>query len=127
MNAAPRQRALFRCSDAHSPKKVKFTKIAQGSLKKKMLDSKDVMVIDGGTEIFIWVGKHASKAERAHAMPMVEKFMRDTKIDKYTPVTKVIEGTRSLPGAFESAFDGTGSGGEETAFTAAANSCCIVM
>ena len=126
-SVAPRQHAIFRCSDAHSLKKVKFTKVGQGALRKTMLDSDNVMVIDGGLEIFIWVGKHASKAERAHAMPMVEMFMRETKIDKYTPVTKVVEGSRSLPGAFESAFDGTGAGGEETAFTVTANSCCVVM
>ena len=124
---APRQRAMFRCSDGHSHTKVKFTKVAQGALNKSSLDSSDVRVIDAGIEIFIWVGKHASKAERAQAMPMVEKFMRETKIDKYTPVTKIVEGSRSTPGAFESAFDGTGAGGEVTEFTTAANSCFIVM
>ena len=57
---------------------------------------------------------------------VLEKFMREMKIDRYTPVSKLIEGSRSMPGTFKSAFDGA-AGGEETAFTASANSCCVVM
>ena len=121
----PRQRALFRCSDKSG--KIKFTKVAQGSLKFSMLDSKDVFIVDAGIEIFVWVGKKASKQERQQAMPMLESFMKQTNIDHFTPVSKVIEGARTLPGKFTEAFSGIGATGEETEFTKTANSCCVMM
>ena len=121
----PRQRALFRCSDQSG--KVLFSKVAQGALKKSMLKSNDVFIVDAGTDIFIWVGKKASKRERNQAMPLVEKFMKETNIDHFTPVSKVIEGARKLPDKFKEAFSGVGANGEETEFTSTANSCCVLQ
>ena len=120
----PRQRALFRCSDKSG--KVLFSKVAQGALKKNMLQSKDVFIVDAGIEIFVWVGKHASKKERQQAMPQLEKFMKETGIDHFTPVSKVIEGSRSEPATFLEAFNGIGANGKESEFTSTANSCCVV-
>lgn len=120
----PRAKALFRCSDSSG--KLKFNKISQGSLKMSQLKSNDVFIVDGGIEIYVWVGKKASKAERRKAMPMVEQFMKEMKLNKFTPISKVVEGTKSLPLGFQEAFNGTGDGGEETMFTQAANSCCVI-
>jgi hypothetical protein len=41
---------------------------ARGPLKKSMLDSKDVFIVDASDAVFVWVGKSTSKNERTNAM-----------------------------------------------------------
>jgi len=120
----PRGNALFRCSDRTG--KLKFDLVKQGALSLELLDPKDVFIVDAKTEIFVWVGKKASKQERREAMPLVTKFMKKQHLDMWTPVTRVIDNGR-MPSAFKAAFSGEGGGGEQTEFTKEAKGCCIVM
>jgi len=121
-----RKNALFRISDASG--NLKVTPEGEGALSLSMLDSNDVFVVDAKTEIFVWVGKNASKKERRKAMPMVNKFMHQKGLDIFTPVTRVVEGARE-PAAFRNAFSGGGGaeGAEGTEFQEETKKCCLVM
>ena len=59
-------KSLFRLSDEGG--KLEFSLIAEGSLSRSSLDSKDVFIADTGKNLFVWVGKGASEAERKNAM-----------------------------------------------------------
>lgn len=119
-----RGNALYRCSD--STGKLKVDLVQEGALSMSLLDCNDVFIVDARTEIFVWVGVKASKKERREAMHLVTKFMKQKKLDMWTPVTRVIDGGR-LPSAFKAAFSGEGAHGEETEFTKEAKGCCLVM
>lgn len=67
-------------------------KIKEGKLKKSMLDSDDVFIVDVGMEIFVWVGSGANKSERSLAMNYASKYLIDNGKDTMLPVTRVIEG-----------------------------------
>ena len=47
--------------------------------------------MDVGTEIFVWVGKGASKEERSNALGMAAEYLKESGKPTYTPVTKVME------------------------------------
>ena len=51
----PTQKGMFKLSDASG--KLTFSTISQGSLNQGALDSKDVFLVDGGKELFVWVGQ----------------------------------------------------------------------
>jgi hypothetical protein len=72
--------------------KVEFKKIKEGKLKKSMLDSDDVFIVDVGMEIFVWIGSGANKSERTLAMNYASKYLIDNGKDTMLPVTRVIEG-----------------------------------
>lgn len=75
--------------------------VARGDLKKEMLDSKDVFVVDNDSLIFVWVGKDATAEERKQGMSMGVDFAKGR--PAYTQVVKVSEGTESA--VFKSLFE----------------------
>lgn len=80
---------------------VKTTEVARGQLKKEMLDSKDVFVVDNDSLIFVWVGKDATADERKQGMSTGVNFAKGR--PAYTKVTKVCEGTETA--VFKSLFE----------------------
>jgi len=63
---APFEKKLFRLSDASGT--LSFSQVAKGNIPKSLLDSKDVFVLDTDKQLFVWVGKAASKSEKQTAM-----------------------------------------------------------
>lgn len=80
----------FRLSDAKGA--LTFTLVADGNISSKYLDEKDAFIIDVGTEIFVWVGKKASKDERSFAMRYAMKYLKQSKRPLYTPITRIVQG-----------------------------------
>lgn len=78
--------------DDDDASKVEFKKIKEGKLKKDMLVSDDVFIVDVGMEIFVWIGSGANKAERTMAMNYATKYLTENDKDTMLPVTRVIEG-----------------------------------
>mmetsp|Transcript_8556 Transcript_8556/g.25750 ORF Transcript_8556/g.25750 Transcript_8556/m.25750 type:complete len:381 (+) Transcript_8556:132-1274(+) len=62
----PGEGVLFRLSDASGS--LTCTEVGRGDVKKAMLDTNDVFLLDAGREIFVWIGTGASDAERRNAM-----------------------------------------------------------
>lgn len=91
---------LFKVSDASGT--VTTTEISKGDLKKSMMDSNDVFLLDNHAEIFVWVGKGASETERKKGMTIGSDYCAQGGRPKGTKVTKVMEGTE--PTVFKSNF-----------------------
>lgn len=93
---------IYRLSDASGSLTV--TEEGSGSLKKAMLDSNDVFIIDLGHFIYCWVGSGASKNERRKGMKYATDFLTQSGRPLHTPVVKVVEGGE--PAAFHNVFAG---------------------
>jgi len=85
---------LYQLSDAGG--KLEFNKIAEASrVTKDKLDTKDVFVLDIGIEIFVWIGKGASAAEKKEAMVVGTKYLAEHKRPNWLPITRIPEGAES--------------------------------
>lgn len=62
-----------------------------GVLTRDILKTEDVFIIDGGNELFVWVGKMASKSERSNALPIAVQYLKKEGRPSHTPVTRVVE------------------------------------
>mmetsp|Transcript_3436 Transcript_3436/g.5063 ORF Transcript_3436/g.5063 Transcript_3436/m.5063 type:complete len:375 (+) Transcript_3436:30-1154(+) len=80
---------LYQISDESG--KMEFKKVGEGSLKKGDLKSEDVFLADVGDEVYIWVGKGASKQERSTAMFTAMNYLKSENRPLGTPITRVIE------------------------------------
>jgi len=81
--------SLFRISD--STGSLQITSVAQGKLEKKMLDTTDVFLLDTGTEVYVWIGKGATKEERSKGMKYGQDYLTEQKRPNWTPLTRVAE------------------------------------
>jgi len=96
----PTKTILFQLSDASG--KLTFTKIAEGSVKKDMLISNDVCIVDSNISIFVWVGKGASKAEKSNSMKVADDYLKSSGKPSHTPITCLNEGQINI--AFDTCF-----------------------
>jgi len=97
-DTAPSARAkkLFRLSD--STGKMVFT--PEPKCSKASLDTNDVFVFDSGNAIYVWIGKGASKDERAKGMGFATQYLADNKISMSTQCVCVREGA-AVPQMFK--------------------------
>jgi len=95
------KKSLHRLSDASG--KFSFTEVAAGKISRKLLDSKDVFILDTGHEVFAWVGLGASVGERSKALQFAQDYVHQSGKEPHTPVVKVLEGAENE--LFELAFD----------------------
>ena len=95
------QRRLYRLSDETG--KAVFTKLQEGTLDRKLLDSKDVFVVDSGSEIFVWIGSKASAGEKQEAPKFAAQYLATNGRPAFLPITIVREGASN--NFFELAFE----------------------
>jgi gelsolin len=82
---------LFHLSDATGS--MVFKEIAAGpAIKRNMLKSEDVFILDVGSEVFAWIGKGASAAERKNAMQYASDYLKKNNRPPYIPIARVLEG-----------------------------------
>ncbi|WP_395239283.1 hypothetical protein, partial [Salmonella sp. s54412] len=81
---------------------MKMTTVSEGSIPKDMLDSKDVFIADTGKELFVWIGKRASKVEKKNGLKYAHNYLKNTK-HPLISVTVLKEGQRN--DAFEKILD----------------------
>ena len=62
---------------------------------RKALDPKDVFILDAGNHIYVWVGKDASKDERAKGLGYASEYLFKQKRPRSLPITRVVEGHES--------------------------------
>lgn len=60
-------------------------------LSKDMLKTEDVFVLDIGSEVFAWIGKHTTVNEKKESMKVATQFVENSGRPRYTPVTRVME------------------------------------
>jgi gelsolin len=83
-------KALYRLSDESG--ELKKTKVAEGGLRKSHLETKDVFILDIGHSVYVWIGKGASKQERAKGIEFGTKHVKDSGRPDHIPVSRVLEG-----------------------------------
>jgi len=76
---------------------IKITEVATGSLKKTHLKSSDVFIVDIGPELFVWVGKDASKKEKALALHYASSYLKHHGRPFGTPLARILEGHEPQP------------------------------
>jgi hypothetical protein len=82
---------LFRLSDATG--EMRFSLEGTGRLvTEDKLDHDDVMILDAGCEIFVWIGKGATELERRGGMEAAYNYMKGAGRPDYLPVTKILDG-----------------------------------
>lgn len=87
-------RRLMHLSDASG--KMEFKMVSEGNaIKKSQFISDDVMVFDAGHEVFVWVGKGASKEEKKQALGYGQSYLTQYNRPAYLPVTRVQEAGES--------------------------------
>jgi len=83
-------RALFQLSDASG--KLTFTQKAKGKVTKQLFLSQDAFIFDAGGEIFVWIGKGASKGERSGALSHAHSYLVSHNRPSYLPISTVNDG-----------------------------------
>jgi hypothetical protein len=84
-------RRLCRLSDASGH--LTFTEIATGdAVKENLLDGNDVFIFDTGAEVFAWVGRRASGAERKNALQYAQDYLQKYNRPPYLSIAKIFEG-----------------------------------
>lgn len=82
---------LYRLSDASGT--LIFKKIATGSdVRRALLDSNDVFILDIGSEIFVWIGKGASTREKKTAMDYAKTYLVTHNKPSNLSISTILEG-----------------------------------
>jgi len=77
--------------DDHSGS-MKFTQIAKGhDVKKSLLDSKDVFILDTSAEIYAWIGKNSPVGERKQALQYAQQYMTNHNRPPYLHISRILE------------------------------------
>jgi gelsolin len=84
------KKVLYRLSDASGT--LKFTKVAEGQLKRSSLDSKDVFILDSGFSVFVWVGQKTSPAERKTALQYAVDYLKHHERPTALPISRILDG-----------------------------------
>jgi len=97
-----REKRIMVLSDSDG--ELQYTEVAKGSkCKKSVLRSDDVFIFDVGDEVFVWIGKGASKKEKSNAMSYASKYLKQYARPMKMPVTALYEGGESE--VFEASFN----------------------
>jgi len=77
---------------AGSSNRLDLHEVGRSVLNKSMLDSNHVMILDHGSELFIWVGTGADDNERKSAWRIADNFLKLNNRNTNTPVHLYKEG-----------------------------------
>jgi len=85
------EKKLFRLSDETG----KMQMVEVKNFTYKSLDSKDAFILDNGVEIFVWVGKGASKDEKAKGLAYASDYLFKNNRPKNMPLSRILEGSEN--------------------------------
>jgi gelsolin len=89
---------------ASGARKITFDVIARGDdVKRELLKSDDVFVLDDGHSVWAWCGDKSSSFEKKVALHYAQQYIAFAKLPPSTPITRIMEkGQHAL---FEAAFN----------------------
>jgi advillin len=95
-------RKLFRISDASGS--MQFVEITpeDGKLRRELLVTDDVFLVQGTGKFFIWIGKKSNSNEKKEATLMAVQYLRDHGMPMSTAIERVSEGNET--GSFKAEF-----------------------
>lgn len=85
------EKKLIRVSDSTGKLEMKVE--ATGALKKDMLDSNDVFLLDTKDTIFAWIGKKTTSNEKKSAFLSASQYLKDNGRPGYLTISIIIEGS----------------------------------
>jgi len=92
---------LYQLSDATG--QLVFTQVAEGpAVKRNLLKSQDVFILDDGGQIWAWVGKGSSAQEKSKALAYADLYLKHYNRPPLTPIARVLEGGENEQ--FEASF-----------------------
>ena len=71
--------------------KLETKEVGSGTLKREMLNSEEVYIMDNGAEIFVWIGKKASDDEKKSGMKLGTQYCAESGRPANTRVSKARE------------------------------------
>jgi len=89
---------LFHLSDETG--KMQMNELKNWNL--SSLKSEDAFILDAGFEVFVWVGKKASKDEKSQALGYATDYLFKNNRPKTLPISRILEGSENQ--YFENAF-----------------------
>jgi gelsolin len=96
------EKRLFHLSDASGT--MVFKEVGKGaSVKKSLLNSDDVFILDTGAEVFAWIGKGASVGEKKKAMQFAQDYLVKYNRPFFLPIARILEGGENE--VFRTSFD----------------------
>jgi len=74
--------------------KMEMKVVAEGghNIKKSLLNPKHIMILDSGSDVFVWVGSHSDAAERKSALGYGQNYLTQFKRPAHIPIHKIYEG-----------------------------------
>jgi len=85
------EKRLFQLSDASG--KMTFKEVGRGAtVKRRLLDSNDVFILDTGAEVFAWIGRGASPEEKKKALGFAQQYLKDFNRPSFLPIARILEG-----------------------------------
>lgn len=82
---------LFKLSDETG--ELKFEEVSP--IKLSTLDTNDAFILDAGFEVFVWIGKGASKAERQKGLGFATDYLYKNNRPKQLPISRIMEGAEN--------------------------------
>merc|ERR1712050_511741 len=84
---------------------LEMTEVARGELSLSMLCSDDVMMLDCGDQVFLWIGGGASTSEGRSAMRIAMDYLKSNARPMETPISIYKEDQRINNKKWTDAFD----------------------
>lgn len=98
-----RLQRLLQLSDKSG--KLTLTEIAVGGqIKRTLLTSDDIFILDEGSEVTVWIGLNASVGERKNGLSRAIEYLVQEGRPLTTPIARILEGGENEQ--FENFFDG---------------------
>jgi len=95
------EKRLMEVSD--STGKLQMKEIAVGAaIKRSLLKSEEVYIFDDGAEVFAWIGKGTTSAEKKGALQYAHDYLVQYKRPIQTPICRILEGGENE--VFETSF-----------------------
>jgi advillin len=83
---------LFRVSDATGSMSIDQVTVPDGKLRKDMLATEDVFILDAGRrEIFVWIGRRSTPEEKKRGMVYAAQYVEQEGRPAHTPVARIVE------------------------------------
>lgn len=95
------EKSLWQLSDSSGS--LEFKEVAKTKVQKSLLNDDDVFIFDIGCEVFAWIGKGASAAEKKGGLDAAQKYLKKAGKAPQTPITKILQGAENE--VFHSSFD----------------------
>jgi len=81
---------LLKLSDLSGSLKV--SEVATGKISRSLLNEKEVFITDDGSQVYVWIGKNASGAEKSKGLQYAEKYLKHAGHPEHLPIARIVEG-----------------------------------